>query len=74
MRIQKDDKSKTVYKTHYSHFKYQVILFSLTIILAIFQCYINKILVEKFDVFLIIYLDHILIYTKKEEENYIKVV
>ena len=31
---------------------------------ASFQDYINKILVEKLDVFIIVYLDDILIYTK----------
>ena len=31
---------------------------------ATFQGYVNKILAEKFDVFVIMYLDNILIYTK----------
>ena len=38
-------------------------LFGLTNALASFQGYINKILVEKFDIFIIVYLDDILIYT-----------
>ena len=40
-----------------------MILFSLTNIPASFQEYINKILVEKLDGFVIMYLDDILIYT-----------
>ena len=32
--------------------------------LAIFQGYINKILIEKLDIFIIVYLDNILIYIK----------
>ena len=38
--------------------------FSLSNALATFQKYVNKILAEKFNIFIIIYLDNILIYTK----------
>lgn len=40
-------------------------LFGLFNISANFQRYINKILKEKLDIFMIIYLDEILIYTHK---------
>lgn len=49
-------------------------LFQLINALAIFQGYINKILIEKFDVFIIIYLDDILIYIESEEEKYVEVI
>ena len=39
-----------------------------------FQRYVNKILAEKFDIFVIIYLDDILIYTKDSGQPYVKVV
>ena len=42
--------------------------------LAIFQGYINKILAEKLDVFIIIYLDNILIYTKDLGQPHIEIV
>ena len=45
--------------------------FGLTNALAIFQGYINKILVEKFNVFVIVYLDDILIYTKNKDKEHI---
>ena len=48
-------------KTRYGYFEYQMMPFGLTNILAIFQSYINKILTEKLDVFIIVYLDNILI-------------
>ena len=51
-------------KTRYGHFKYQVMFFSLSNALAIFQGHVNKILVEKLDIFVIVYLDNIPIYTK----------
>ena len=49
-------------------------LFGLTNAPAIFQGYINKILAEKLDVFVIIYLNDILIYTKDKGEDYIQAV
>lgn len=64
MRIKEGDKWKTVFWTWYGHFKYQVMLFGLCNAPASFQGYINKILAEKFDIFVIVYLDDILIYIK----------
>lgn len=55
--------------TRYSHFKYQVIPFDLSNTPASFQGYINKILTEKLDIFVIIYVDDILIYI--DEVDYI---
>ena len=48
--------------------------FSLTNVPASFQKYINKILVEKLDIFIIVYLDDILIYTKNDGDGHIAVV
>ena len=39
-------------------------LFGLSNVPAIFQGYVNKILADKLDIFVIVYLDDILIYTK----------
>ena len=41
---------------------------------ASFQGYVNKIFAEKFDVFVIVYLDDILIYTKNEGQGHVKAV
>ena len=48
--------------------------FGLTNTPAIFQGYINKILVEKLNIFTIVYLNDIFIYTKNEKKDYIKAV
>ena len=56
-------------KIQYSYFEYKIVLFDLSHILATFQHYINKIIAEKFDIIVIIYLNHILIYSNKM--NYI---
>ncbi len=47
--------------------------FGLTNIPAIFQGYINKILAEKLDVFIIVYLNNILIYTESKGEKHIAI-
>ena len=64
IRIKKSNKLKTAFRTRYGHFEYQVMLFGLSNKSASFQGYINKILAKKLDVFVIVYLDDILIYTK----------
>ena len=64
MRIKKGDKWKTVFQTRYGHFEYLVMPFGLSNVPASFQSYINKILAKKLDIFVIVYLDDILIYTE----------
>ena len=49
-------------------------LFGLTNALAMFQGYINRILAEKLDIFVIVYLDHILIYTESESKEHVQAV
>ena len=64
MRIREDDKWKIAFRTRYGHFKYQVISFGLSNAPASFQGYINKILAENLDIFVIVYLNNIFVYTK----------
>ncbi len=74
MRIRKGDEWKTVFKTCYGHFEYQVMLFGLTNVPATFQGYINKVLIEKLDIFVIVYLNNIFIYTKSEGKKDVEAV
>ena len=67
MRIRKEDKWKTAFRTRYGHFEYQIMPFGLTNTPASFQGYINKILAEKLDIFVIVYLDDIRIYINDDE-------
>ena len=39
-----------------------------------FQGYVNKILAEKLDIFVIVFWNNILIYTKDPEKDYVEVV
>ena len=74
IRICKRDEWKTAFWTRYDHFKYQVMPFGLTNAPVTFQGYINKILAEKLNLFVIVYLDDIFIYTEDEGESYVQVV
>ncbi len=60
--------------TRYGHFEYQMMSFGLTNALATFRGYINKILVEKLDVFVIVYLNDIFIYTKSKSKEHVEAV
>ncbi len=64
MRIQEGDEWKIAFRTRYSHFKYQVMPFCLSNAPANFQDYINKILTETLDIFVMVDWNNILIYTK----------
>ena len=64
MRIKEGNKWKTAFQAQYGYFRYQVMSFGLSNALASFEGYINKILAEKLNIFVIIYLDNIFIYTK----------
>ena len=72
MRIRERDEWKTAFRTRYGHFEYQIMFFGLTNAPATFQGYINKIFAEKLDVFVIVYLDNILIYTKDESKGHVQ--
>ena len=74
MRICEGDEWKTAFRTRYGYFEYQVILFGLSNAPATFQEYINKILAEKLNIFVVVYLDNILIYTKDFGQPHVKVV
>ena len=74
IRIKEGDKWNTAFQTRYGHFEYQVMLFGLTNAPGSLQGYVNKILAEKLNIFVIIYLDNILIYTKNPKNAYIEAV
>ena len=74
MRIKEGDEWKTAFRTRYSHFEYQVMPFGLSNAPASFQDYINKILAEKLDIFIIVYLDDIFIYTEDQAQGHVEAV
>ena len=74
MRIKEGDEWKTAFRTRYDHFEYQVMPFGLTNAPGSFQSYVNKILAEKLDIFVIVYLDNILIYTKDPGKAHVEAI
>ena len=74
MRIKKDNKWKTAFQTKYGQFEYQVIPFGLSNAPASFQDYINKILLKKLNILVIIYLDAILIYIENQDQGHLEAV
>ena len=64
MQIKEGDEWKTAFRTRYGHFEYQVMPFGLSNAPASFQGNINKILAKKLNIFVMVYLDDILIYTE----------
>lgn len=56
-----------VFCTIYGYFEYQMILLDFFNASASFYGYINKLLAKKLDVFVVVYLDNILIYTNKAD-------
>ena len=71
MRIKQGNKWKTAFKPRYGHYEYHVMRFSLSNAPTSFQGYINKILAEKLDIFLIVYLDDIPIYMENSGQAHV---
>ena len=74
MRIKEGDEWKIAFRTQYGHFEYQIMFFGLSNVPASFQGYINKILAKKLNIFVIVYLDDILIYTEDQGWAYVDAV
>ncbi len=68
IKIRKRDEWKITFRTHYSHFKY-IVIFSLANTPAIFQSYINRALVGLINIYYIIYLDDIFIYSTNPADH-----
>ena len=70
IRVRKGDEWKTAFRTCYGQFEYQVMPFSLANAPATFQAYVNKALKPYIDVFCVVYLDNVLIYSKTENSHW----
>lgn len=70
MRIPEDNVWKTAFHILYGHFEYQVMLLQLFNALASFQRYINKIFSKKLDIFIIVSLAEIFVYTEDPGQSH----
>ena len=69
VRIKEGDEWKTAFRTRYGLYEYQVMPFGLTNAPATFQALINNTLREYLDVFVIAYMDDILVYSEDEKQH-----
>ena len=74
LHIRHSDEWKTAFCIWYGHFEYMIMSFGLFNVPATFQAYINKALTDMIDVFCVVYLDDILIYSSslKKHWGYVK--
>ena len=73
VRIHPDDVEKTAFNTRYGHFEFNVLPFGLTNAPATFQALMNSIFADFVDVFVIVYLDDVLIFSRTLEEHRVHV-
>jgi hypothetical protein len=73
VRVRTGDEWKSAFCTRYGHFEYTIMPFGLTNEPAIFQHMANDIFRSFLDVFTIVYLDDILIYSTIQEEHHLHV-
>jgi Reverse transcriptase (RNA-dependent DNA polymerase) len=66
--IKRGDEWKTAFRTRYGYFEYIVMLFGLINASATFQSYINEALRGYLDIFCIIYLNDIIVYSERVED------
>ena len=69
VRIKKGDEWKTAFRTRRGLFEYTTMPFGLTNTPATFQHLVNHIFRDMLDIFVVVYLDDILIFSKNEDEH-----
>ncbi|GKE47872.1 putative reverse transcriptase domain-containing protein, partial [Tanacetum coccineum] len=69
LRIKEQDVSKTTFRTRYGHSKFLVMLFGLTNAPGVFMDLMNRVFHEYLDIFVIEFIDDILVYSKTGEEH-----
>jgi hypothetical protein len=69
VRIKDEDISKTTFRTRYGHYEFTVVSFGLSNAPVVFMCLMNGVFRNYLDQFVIVFLDDILVYSKREEEH-----
>lgn len=69
VRIAEGHEWKTAFRTRYGSFEYLVMPFGMTNSPSTFQHFMNDVFQDMSDVFVVVYLDDILIYSNSEEEH-----
>ncbi|WMV18735.1 hypothetical protein MTR67_012120 [Solanum verrucosum] len=76
LRVKADDIPKMACQTRYGHYEFQLITFSLTNAPATLMDLMNRVFRQYLDMFVIVFIDDILIYLGSEDEhnNHLRVV
>ncbi|GJT66055.1 putative reverse transcriptase domain-containing protein [Tanacetum coccineum] len=69
LRVREEYISKTVFRTRYGHYEFQVRPFGLTNAPTVFMDLMNRVCRPYLDKFVIVFIDDILIYSKTKEEH-----
>jgi len=69
VRIREGDEWKTALRCRFGHFEYRVMPFGLTNAPAVFQHLMNDILRDLLDIYCVVYLDDILIYSENDTDH-----
>nr|GEX51797.1 hypothetical protein [Tanacetum cinerariifolium] len=69
LRVHEEDILKTTFRTRNGHYKFQVMPFCLTNASAVFMDLMNRVWKPYFDKFVIVFIDDILIHSKRKQEH-----
>jgi hypothetical protein len=69
VRVAEGEEYKTAFRTCYGHYEYTVMPFGLANTPAAFQSYINAMLRPYLNIFIIVYLDNIVVYSNTADEH-----
>jgi hypothetical protein len=69
IKVKDEDVQKTAFRTRYGHYEYLVMPFGVSNAPGVFMEYMNRIFHAFLDLFVVVFIDDILIYSESEEEH-----